>query len=69
LAERVTKNRALVPAAFVSIGAAGPAIKETGMPKRNNRRLMLDIRRAIPFCLGIWLAPPVIGTPTLELVA
>jgi hypothetical protein len=38
------------------------------MPKKNNRRLMMDRLRALPFCLGIWLAPPVLGTPTLAVV-
>jgi hypothetical protein len=30
---------------------------------------MLGPSRALPFCLGIWLAPPVIGVPALGVIA
>jgi hypothetical protein len=36
---------------------------------KETRRVLLDRLRALPLCLGLWLAPPVIGVPTLELIA
>jgi hypothetical protein len=29
------------------------------------RVILLDRSRALPLCLGLWLARPLIGTPTL----
>jgi hypothetical protein len=58
-------NRAHGPVARPCEWPGRPFDQETGMPKKNNRRLMMDRLRALPFCLGLWLAPPTLGTPTL----
>jgi hypothetical protein len=35
---------------------------------KGTRRVLLDKKsRALPFCLGLWLGPPTLGVPTLEI--